>query len=84
MENFQLESKQMIETLCFSFPQCKDLGRSKNAVKALNVDLFRHSISCFTIETVRIIPLVSFSKVFFLCKSIRKKTLYLKCLPPES
>ena len=42
METFQLESKQMIETLSFSFPQFKDLDRSKIAEKALNVDLFRH------------------------------------------
>ena len=76
MEYFQLESKQMIEILSFSFPQCKDLDRSKVAEKALNVDLFRHSNSCFTIETGRILPLVSFSKVFFLCKSTRKKLVF--------
>ena len=77
----------MIEILSFSFPQCKDLGRPKIAEKALNVDLFRHSNSCFTIKTGRILPilpLVSFSKDFFLCKSIRKKTRFLKCLLPKS
>ena len=76
MEYFQLESKQLIEILSFSFPQCKDLDRSKIAEKALNVDLFRHSNSCFTIKTGRILPLVSFSKDFFLCKSIRKKLIF--------
>ena len=76
MENFQLESKQLIEILSFSFPQCKDLDRSKIAEKALNVDLFRHSNSCFTIKTGRILPLVSFSKDFFLCKSIRRKLVF--------
>ena len=83
MEYFQLESKQLIEIFSFSFPQCKDLDRSKIAEKALNVDLFRNSNSCFTIKTGRILPLVSFSKDFFLCKSIRKKTHFLKCLPPK-
>ena len=84
MEYFQLESKQMIEILSFSFPQCKDLDRSKIAEKALNVDLFRHSNSCFTIQTGRKLPLVFLSKFFFLCKSIRTKTRFLKCLPAKS
>ena len=76
MEYFQLESKQLIEILSFSFPQCKDLDHSKIAEKALNVNLFRHSNSCFTIKTGRILPLVSFAKDFFLCKSIRKKLVF--------
>ena len=76
MENFQLESKQLIEILSFLFPQCKELDRSKIAEKAINVDLFRHSNSCFTIKTGRILPLVSFSKDSFLCKSIRKKLVF--------
>ena len=76
MEYFQLESKQLIEILSFSLPQCKDLDRSKIAEKALNVNLFRHSNSCFTIKTGRILPLVSFSKDSFLCKSIRKKLVF--------
>ena len=84
MEYFQLESKQLMEILSFPFPQCKDLDRSKIAEKALNVNLFRHSNSCFTIKTGRTLPLVSFSKVFFLCRSIRKNTGFLKCLPPKS
>ena len=84
MENFQLESKQLIEILPFSLPQCKDVDRSKIAEKALNVDLFRHSNSCFSIKTGRTLPLVSFSKVFFLCRSIRKITGFLKCLPAKS
>ena len=54
MEYFQLESKQMIEILSFLFPQCEDLGRPKIAEKTLNVDLFRHSNSCFTIKTGKI------------------------------
>ena len=76
MENFQLESKQLIEILSFLFPQCKELDRSKIAEKAINVDLFRHLNSCFTIKTGRILPLVSFSKDSFLCKSIRKKLVF--------
>ena len=79
MEYFQLESKQLIEILSFSFPQCKDLDRSKIAEKALIVNFFRHSNSCFTRKTGRILPilpLVSFSKDFFLFKSIRKKLVF--------
>ena len=76
MENFQIESKQLIENLSSSFSQCKDFDRSKIAEKALNVDLFRQSNSCFMMKTGRILPLVSFSKVFFLCKTIRKKLVF--------
>ena len=84
METFQLESKQMIETLCFSFPQCKDLDRSKIAEKALNVDLFRHSNSCFTIKTGRILPLLSFFDSFLTVQEYPKKTHFLNCSQPKS
>ena len=66
---FEFQSKQMIEILCFLFPQCKDIDRSKIAEKAIKVDLFRHSNSGFTIKFGRMPQLVSFSKVFFLCES---------------
>ena len=84
MEIFQLESKQMIEVLSFSFPQCKDLDRSEITQKALIVDLFRHSNSCFMIKTGRILPLVFFSKVFLSVQEYPKETRFLKCLPPKS
>ena len=76
METIQLESNRMIEVFSFLFHQHRDHDGSKIAEKAINVDLFRHSNSCFTIESGRILPLVSFSKVFFLCKSIRKKFVF--------
>ena len=84
MEYFQFESKQMIEILSFSFPQCKDLDGPKIARKALVLDLFRHSNSCFMIKTGRILPLVFFSKVFLSVQEYPKKTRFLKCLPPKS
>ena len=80
MEYFQIESKQMIEFLYFSFPQYKDLDRSKVAEKALSVDLFRHSNSCFTIQTGRIFPLVLFSKVFLSVQEYPNKNSFFEML----
>ena len=70
----------MIEILSFSFPQCKDLDRSKIAQKALIVDLFRHSNSCFMIKTGRILALVFFSKIFLSVQEYPKNNSFFEIL----